>query len=263
VVGAEANILILKILGCAPTEAVAITAFERFASVLVEWWDEDGSRLRGRQQEHPQRNRKAESVLTGLLEDFLLRTTAVGAATTITPIVDAVDSHPGKVRWLLIGLISVEARQSSTPQFWLLWKMLADKVRHATWLAWIDNGYPGGSEMISATFLVTRWKDGVCHWPSLEGHAEHVHALFEDLPACSSVLDAYVRFLYLISEQSLPEAFTRIARRLKQGKPRRMLGNRNTVFLLEALLQRYVYGRPPELKSKRDLRESVPARLDR
>jgi hypothetical protein len=260
--GAEADKLILRILGYAPTEAVTIAAFERFASILVEWWDEDGSRLQGRQKGHPQRNCKAQSVMTELLEDFLLRTTAVNAAEVIAPIADAVDNHPDKVRWLLIGLISVEERQQNTAQFWLLWKMLAEKVRNAIWLAWIDNEYPGGAEMILAIFLVTWWKDGVRHWRSLEGHAEHIHALFEDLPACSEVLDAYVRFLYHIGEQSLPTAFVRVAMRLKQGEPMKMLTKRNTVFLLEALLQRYVYGRPLELKSKRDLREAVLFLLD-
>ncbi|HBK59521.1 MAG TPA: hypothetical protein DDZ84_01835 [Firmicutes bacterium] len=260
--GAEADKLILRILGYAPTEAVTIAAFERFASILVEWWDEDGSRLEGRQKGHPQRNCKAQSVMTELLEDFLLRTTAVNAAEVIAPIADAVDNHPDKVRWLLIGLISVEERQQNTAQFWLLWKMLAEKVRNAIWLAWIDNEYPGGAEMILAIFLVTWWKDGVRHWRSLEGHAEHIHALFEDLPACSEVLDAYVRFLYHIGEQSLPTAFVRVAMRLKQGEPMKMLTKRNTVFLLEALLQRYVYGRPLELKSKRDLREAVLFLLD-
>lgn len=45
--------------------------------------------------------------------------------------------------------------------------------------------------------------------------AHHVHALFEDLPPSSTVLDDYVRFLYHIGEQSLPEAFVRIAKRLQ------------------------------------------------
>jgi len=116
--------------------------------------------------------------------------------------------------------------------------------------------------MMSAIFLGSWWKEEVRHWRSLEGHAGHVHALFEDLPASSMVLDAYLQFLYHVGEQSLPEAFTRIAKRLQQGDPRQMMRKGNSVFLLEVLLQRYVYGRPLELKRQGDLREAVLFLLD-
>jgi hypothetical protein len=41
-----------------------------------------------------------------------------------------------------------------------------------------------------------------------------------------------------------------------------MLRRRNTVFLLEVLLQRYVYGRTLELKRHHDLRDAVLFLLD-
>lgn len=98
--------------------------------------------------------------------------------------------------------------------------------------------------MLSAVFLTSGWKDNVRHWRSLEGYAHHVHALFETLPPSSIVLDDYVRFLYHIGERSLPEAFVRVANSLKRGDAQAMLQKTNTVFLLEVLLQRHVYGRP-------------------
>jgi hypothetical protein len=116
--------------------------------------------------------------------------------------------------------------------------------------------------MMSAIFLGSWWKRDVRHWRSLEGHAEQIHALFEGLPASSTVLDKYVRFLYHIGEQSLPGAFIRIAKRLKEGRPDQMLRKGNTVYMLEALLQRFVYGKPLELKRQSDLREAVLTLLD-
>lgn len=116
--------------------------------------------------------------------------------------------------------------------------------------------------MVSAIFLGTWWKEEVRHWRSLEGHAGNVHALFEDLPPSSTVLHSYLKFLYDVGEQSLPEAFMRIVKRLQQGDPRKMLMKGDTIYLLEVLLQRYVYGRPLELKRQRDLREAVLFLLD-
>ena len=81
--------------------------------------------------------------------------------------------------------------------------------------------------------------------------------LFEDLPLSSTVVDNYLGFLYHIGEQSLPEAFIRIAKRIRLGNSQHVLRNGNSVFLLETLLQRFVYGRPLELKRRSDLREAI------
>ena len=116
--------------------------------------------------------------------------------------------------------------------------------------------------MVSAIFLGSWWKEEVRHWRSLEGHAEHVHALFENLPPSAVVLDDYVRFLYHIGERSLPEAFVRVAKRLMSGDAQRMLKKSNTIFMLEVLLQRHVYGRPLELKRDQAVRDAVLMLLD-
>jgi energy-coupling factor transporter ATP-binding protein EcfA2 len=261
-IGAETNRQILTILGQASTEDVAITAFQRLAITLVGWWDSDDVQHQEQHQERYQRNYETETALTDLLKNFLLRTTTTGAISIIKPILSAIDHHPDKVYWILIGLIGIEDRQPNTPQFWLLWELFADRVRSATWLGGIDNEHAWGTQMMSAIFLGYWWKDDVRHWRSLEGYASHIHALFDDLPASSIVLDDYLRFLDSIGEQSLPDAFIRIANRLKQGDPRQMMRKSNTVFLLEDLLQRYVYGRPLELKRERKLREAVLYLLD-
>ena len=260
--GAEANGRILAILGQAPTETITLGSFERLANTLVQWWDADDDQRRDRHQGHPERNYETESALTDLLENFLLRIPTGDAIRIIKPIVDAIDRHPKNIYWILLGLIGVEDRQPNTPQFWSIWEQFADGVQRATWLAQIDEKYASGSEMISAIFLGTWWKEGIRHWRSLEGHAGHVHALFENLPASSTVLDSYLRFLYRIGEQSLPEAFIRIATCLQRGNPRQMLRKSNTVFLLEVLLQRHVYGKPLELKRRRDLRQAILFLLD-
>jgi hypothetical protein len=260
--GAKATTRILVILWRAPTEAMTIAAFEQLALTLVRWWDSDDDWRRGEKQARPQRDFRTDATLTDLLEGFLLSTTPADAVRIIKPIVSAIDRHPDKVHWFLVGLIGIENRQPNTSQFWSLWERFADGVRQATWLAKIDDKYSRGSQMISAIFLGTWWKEEVRHWRSLEGYAGHVHTLFEDLPPSSTVLDDYLRFLYHIGEQSLPEAFVRIAQRLQQGDPRQMLRKSNTVFLLEVLLQRHVYAKPLELKRRGDLREAVLFLLD-
>ena len=163
---------------------------------------------------------------------------------------------------MIRGLIVVEDSQRKTPQFWSLWKLFADRIRRAEWIAQIDEKHVRKNELISSIFLGVTWKENVRQWGSLAGNAFHVHALFDDLPPSATVLNAYTRFLYEIGEQSLPEAFIRIAKRLQDGDHHQMIGRGNSVFRLEVLLRRYVYGRPLELKRNRALREAVLLLLD-
>jgi hypothetical protein len=144
----------------------------------------------------------------------------------------------------------------------MLWEQFAARVRTAGWLARIDEAHAHGGEMMRAIFLGVHWNDGVTHWRSLEGYAEKVHALFQALPPSWMALDNYLRFLYHVGEQSLPEALVGIAERLQQGNPQQLLRNKNTIYMLEVILQKYVYGRPLELKSRRDLRNAILSLLD-
>jgi hypothetical protein len=116
--------------------------------------------------------------------------------------------------------------------------------------------------MLAAIFMTYGWKQNVRHWSTLEGYAHQVDALFEALPRVAVVLEAYLAFLYHIGAQSLPQAFVHIGGALQEGNCVDMLSKSNTVFLLEVLLQRHVYGRPLELKQDQALRDAVLYLLD-
>jgi hypothetical protein len=258
--GSEANVRILSILGPAPTEAAAIAAFERLARTLVGWWDVDDDRRSSHHRR--ERNFQTEVAQSRLLQGFLLRTPLTAASTILQPILDAVDRHPKEVGQILSGLVSAEDSRPNTAQFWSLWALFADKVRGAKWLSQIDREHATGDAMLSAVFLGSWWKEEVRHWRSLEGYAGHVHELFDALPVSSAVLQKYLRLLYHVGEQSLPEAFIRIATRLHQGDAQQLLARGNSIYLLEVLLQRCVYSRPLELKRRKELQDAVLFLLD-
>jgi len=191
-----------------------------------------------------------------------MRTSAESARSILEPILGAIDRHHREIDWIVQGLTGIEDRRPNTPHYWYLWGLFADGVKRARWVSRLDEEHPIGSEMLSAIFLTSWWKDDVRHWSSLEGYAHNIHALFEALPRSSIVLEDYLRFLYHIGEQSLPEAFVRVANSLKRGDPQAMLAKTNTVFLFEVLLQRHVYGRPLELKREPGVRDAALFLLD-
>ena len=252
--GASANVLVLTMLGRVPTDSVAVAAFTRTAHTLVEWWNLDNE---------PERHYEAEFEVTELLSNFAMHTSDDAVGMVLQPLLDAIDRHPGDVCRVVENLVVIEDRCPITSRFWAVWNLFADRVRRADWLTRLDDReYSIGNEILYVIFLGTNWKENVRHWRSVKGYANYVHALFEDLPPSTIVLDAYIRFLYHIGEQSLPDAFVRVANRLRPGNIQRMLRKTNTVFMLEVLLQRHVYGRPLELKRDRLIREAVLFLLD-
>lgn len=264
-IGSEANCRILSILQRAPHDQTAISAFRCLAEVLVQWWNEDDERRYG--SGHRDRSQNAEVSLPYMLEDFVLRVDTTTAAAILAPILDAVDRHPREVSQLIQGIVAAEDRVPSKTNFWPVWQLFANRVKTASWLGHVDREHSEGAEVFSAVFLTQYWKEGIRHWQALSegapnGHAHRMHDLFDALPPTSILLDNYVRFLYHIGETCLPDAFKRIALRIQAGDASAMLRRGNTIFMLEALLRRYVYSRPIELKSNKSLRDSVLYLLD-
>ena len=220
------------------------------AHTLTEWWNPTS-------EARHKRDYKLEANLQQLLLEFLLRTSTSAATKILQPILDSIDCHPRELPWLVRGLIGVEDRQPNTEQFWSLWQLFADRVQDAQWIAGLDDEHAVGRDMISAVFLGTFWEENVRHWPSLEGNAQRIHRLFEDLPLSSRVLNAYVDYLYHVGAQSLPDEFIRIAQRLQQADPSQFVLDGNTIFCLETLLQQYVYRHSLKLKRLRKLRDAV------
>jgi hypothetical protein len=255
--GADATTRMLIILGRVPQDPLAIAAFARASKTLVSWWKSGDARDHRRD-----RNFHIESEVSERLQEFLLRTSRDAAREVLGPVLGAIDRHSRELQSLMQGLTGIQDSNPNTPQYWFLWELFADAVKRAKWVPHLGDEHPDGTELLSAIFLTAFWKDNVRHWRFLDGYAHLVHALFEALPPTSIVLDDYVRFLYHIGERSLPEAFVRIADALRLGNAQEMLERTNTVFLLEVLLQRHVYGRPLELKSDRRVREAVLSILD-
>jgi hypothetical protein len=255
---AEASITILIMLSNAPEERTTVDAFAQVATTLVAWW-EAHRQHRSRQERH---SYETEYALKELLAEGLFRVAESDVGKIVQPLLDAVDNHADKVADVLHDIIVREDRNHSTERFWFLWKLFADRVRTTRWLPNVDSQYAWGHQLLDHLFLARGWKDSTRHWTSLEGHAHNVHTLFEQLPISRAVVRRYVLFLYHVGEQSLPEAFIRLHEKMRGTNAPDLLSERDCAFVLESLLLRYVYAKPFELKSRKDMRTAVLFLLD-
>lgn len=257
--GANALNRVLVILGHVPHDALAIAAYSRASHALAGWWTTDDS-----QCSRGDRDYETESRVSKRVTEFLMRTSPESARQVLAPLLAVVDHHSRELQSVMQELTNLQDTDPNTTQYWFLWGIITDAVKHAKWLSRLsEDRYPTGSDLLAAVFLTLYWKDQVRHWRFLEGYAHLVHALLEALPPTSVVLGHYTNFLYHIGERSLPDAFANITAALQRGDPQVMLVESDTVFILEVLLQRYVYGRPLEVKRDNRIREAVLFLLDR
>ncbi len=251
-----ANVRILLILVGNSTAPAAVAAFRSLAHTLVRWWDEGYEEARSRP------DIDTEMGVRDLLVCFLLRSSTNVAENVLQPVLGAVRRHPQDVGCLIREVVRAEDREPHTEQFWFIWDLFAGRMKCAERLLNFDDERAPIGGLVSTIFLGTGWKKGVRHWRSLEDNARHVHALFQQLSPSARVLESYVQFLYSVGQRSLPGALVPVVERLRRGDAHKLLGRSNTVFMLEVILQRYVYGRPIALKSDPALRDAVLVLLD-
>lgn len=256
--GRQAAERILQVLGHQADSDLAIRFHRRIASSIVEDWYEEleDSSRRG------DRDHSFNHEFFQRLARFVLKLEAEQALHVCEPFLAAVARHPEEVADFIRDLVIEEDRCGGKSAFWAIWQDFADAFCAAPWIAQLNSRHGLGKELVGAVFLGGYWKENVRHWSRLEGHAHRVDELAARLPGSPVVFDAYCRFLHDIGESALPKAFVTMAGSLAAGDPGAMLADRNTVFLLESLLGRYVYSEPLGLKSDRCVRSAVLALLD-
>ena len=251
---AKAITYTLTILGRAPSNPLAIAVFANACQFVVDGWDarhEDAMDYGGSET-------RLETLR--LVEQFCMRASDEHASQVLGAMLKAVDRHPGEVHWFVQGLTQIEDVEPNTRHYWYLWQLFADQVKNAKWIGQVERTHH--RQLFAAIFLTLFWKDNVRHWRSLEGYSDRVHALFDALPLSGVVLDCYLAFLYHIGERSLPDAFVHVANWLRRGEVQELVENAESMFLLEVLLQRHVYGRPAEMKADPRKRQAVLFLLD-
>lgn len=249
---------IQQILRRQPDVDLAVEFHRRLACFLLgEWEAERADRERRGGGDHEFKHYCLTSIAA-----FVLTLDGGRALAVCEPLLEAVAHHPRELVGFLQWLVLQEDQSAGETCFWVIWQAFADRICEAPWIEQLDSEYGRGRELVGAMFLGHDWKDGVRHWRRLEGNAHRVDQLASRLAGLSRVLEAYAGFLHDVGESCLPKAFITVVDSLKAGNAAEMLASNNSVFYLEALLQRYVYGEPLKLKQNPAVRAAVLSILD-
>lgn len=254
--------LILRILSQFQGSGSTIHLYEQITNFLIQDWGEQKQDRFGGNR----RDIQFEYWVADQLAGFALSSETEDAVLLYTPITEAIEAHPEEVNTFLQALIHEEDKLDGETPFWNIWQAFADQLVNAKWIGDLDLRYydaSKGASLLTSLLFGISWKEDVRYWRRLKDQEYRVEAVVQNIPATVSAFKSYCRFLYHIGKESLPDSFTIVAERLDTGETPEVLTDTNTVFYLEALLRRYVYGQPLQLKAKPQVRQAVLYILDR
>ena len=246
-----------SILGGIPESALARDFHLNIAQTVVDSWIEQKGKPGHR------RHFESEYQMVDRFATFVLTLPADAALRCCKPFLDAVEVHPKEVETFITSLIAREDQiTEEVTAFWCIWQAFADRVLGAPWLPSISLDHSEGMSLVDKVLFGMPWEEGIHHWRRLQGHKEAVDALAGRLPAVPPILSSYTRYLHSIGGGALPDSFAVVAKILQNGADKDLLSNGSSVFCLESLLGRYVYGEPLTLKSDPRLRAAALSILD-
>ncbi len=255
--GRRSTARILSILGKMPDLPHSEEFFMRAARAVVASWTAERREVDGG------RDYEFEHDVMRRLANIALKLPADEAQVCFKPFLEAIDDLPEEVATFVEMLVAQEDLSSSHgTSFWDIWEDFAECVVDAPWLPDIDSEYSRGTELVDKMLFRLHWNEGVRRWHRLGGHEQEVDDFMTRLPAATPILLAYCHYLYKIGGGALPKAFIVLANRIDVGDATVLLSDGNTMFYLESLLRRYVYGQPLLLRSDPNLRRAVLAILD-
>ena len=246
---------ILEILAGVPNSRLSREFFKRVAYSIVNASSLDEDDTRSLRRDHD---------TMASLAKFVLFVPAKDAMLCCQPLLDAIDERPDEVADFVEALVlAMDQAHPKATCFWDIWTKLATRTLNTEWLNKVISTRSKGVKLINSILLNRHWRDDIRYWRGLDGHEEEVCELVPSLPATAPILESYLRYLYRIGERSLPKSFAVVEAILRDAEqPIALLDSENTIFLLEMLLQRYVYAEPQRLKADPSLRMAVLFILD-
>jgi hypothetical protein len=243
------------------------TARALYRTVAEQWeseWErerEDASHRHSRRD----RNFHLEHELLRLLSGFVMNLNSPQAEHVCKPVLDAASHFPEQVAQFLLDLTLAEDQTRKHDTYWALWQAIADNtLKGENFSAQVQATHSATQTLIQNLFLMrVPWKEGVKEWAPLTEQRERIRVLVSAVGQYPAAFEAICRLLHSVGGVFLPEAFLWVDQCLQNGEPGKMLVDKNTVFCLENILRRAIYGTPAQLRETNELRSAVIRILDK
>jgi hypothetical protein len=248
---------LIKLFENLPGEAVSAEFFNRLIQILSELWSSKRDCSKG------DFDLRIEHQASESLASFLLQLPPENANEIFSPMLEQVERQSDKVANLLTSMmISLDQRQGGDAAFWTVWTAITERITLSLWISDLADPYASGKELVHQAFFNIRWTRNLRRWVRLQGHFADVDRLFTRLPASGFVLDAYVRYLHDIGEDSLPNAIVLIVEKMGDSLSAILQADSSLQWYLDSLVTRMLFEQLAEIRRVPTQRNAMMKILD-
>jgi hypothetical protein len=254
---------LLAVLGVQYADPLAREFFKRNTTVLVLRWKSDHGRQRSRAQKPEDEEKldiRVEHLFVDPLVQFTLHQPEQLANEILEPVFNVSSHLPEKAAEIVKWLVIRQGEQTPATIFWTLWQRFADSYLASSLLASVDNEHSNSAKLLRELFLGDNWGEAR-DWKPLHGEAQRVRGLFDRMPASQKVFEVYSYFLEKIGSPTLPDGLISLATKMPMSGGASLLSE-ITVFHLETILTRLIYGGNRRVRIEADLRLTTMKLLD-
>jgi hypothetical protein len=254
---------LLTVFGPQFTDPLAREFFKRNTAALVLRWTTDQNRRHSRVEkpgDEQELDAQVEHLYVDPLVQFTLNQPAQEANEILEPVFSASSHLPEKAAEVVKWLVIRQGEQTPATTFWMLWQRFADGYLASSLPASADNEHSNSAKLLRELFLGDNWGEAR-DWNPLHGEEQRMRGLFDRMPASQKGFEVYTYFLEKIGSPTLPDALISLAAKMPTTGGATLFSE-ITVFYLETILTRLIYGGNRRIRVETDLRQATMKLLD-
>ena len=254
---------LFAVLGQQFADPLAREFFKRNATTLVLRWTTDHERRHSRAKnpsDEQELDAQAEHLYVDALVQFVLNQPTQEANAILDPIFTVSSRLPEKAAEVVKWLVIRQGEQTPATTFWTLWQRFAEGYLASPLPASADNEHSNSAKILRELFLGDNWGEAR-DWNPLHGEEQRIRGLFDRMPASQKSFEVYSYFLEKIGSPTLPDAIISLAAKMPTTGGATLFSEL-TVFYLETILTRLIYGGNRRIRVETDLRQAAMKLLD-
>jgi hypothetical protein len=224
-----------------PDHPMSTEVFAWVAGQFSRWWD--------RHHEDRDSNYELHISARQAFAEFLLCLDEPRARVLLAPTLTLVDSEPDEYADLVEDMLLAADRRGDAVIFWVLWEMIAERAKGASWASSGLSDRSWGSKLVRKLLLNTLWRSGLRRWTLLGEAHRLIDQIFTDFPPVGVVLEAYCVYLLAVGADSLPGAVSLIHLKFGNQLPQALKQSMAAQSGMDQLASRLMFEHLPALQT--------------
>jgi hypothetical protein len=246
-----------------PLDPLLQQVMQRSAALLPAFWEANDRTRRLRSGGHDDEERydaRIEHDFVDAICRFAVQLKPADGLALLEPVFAAAPRFPEKASSVVTWLILRQGDRVPAPTLWTLWQRFADDFAAGVNPEQVDEEHSDEAKMLRELFLGVNWAEQR-DWLPLHGETQRLRAFFLRLPPMEQGFECYAYYLAKAGTPTLPDALIEVSAKLVEPGSHVLL-NEASIFYLEEILTRLIYGGNSRIRIEGALRQGTLRILD-